>query len=63
MMEQDEDEEAGDHFDGLGHAAAAPVHAPGNGLPDDEAIFRAWSMQLRGKPSLFLQMTAPWMKK
>ena len=39
MMEQDEDEEADEHSDGLGHAAAAPVHAPGNGLQDDEAYF------------------------
>ena len=41
MMEQDEDEEADEHSDGLGHAAAAHVHAPGNGLhvPDDEAYF------------------------
>ena len=39
MMEQDEDEESNDHSDGLGHAAAAPAHAPGNGLQDDEAYF------------------------
>lgn len=40
MMEQDEYEEADENSDGLGHAAAAPVHAPGNGrLQDDEAYF------------------------
>ena len=39
MMEQDEDEESDENSDGLGHAAAAPVHAPGNGLQDDEAYF------------------------
>lgn len=39
MMEQDEDEETDEHSDGLGHAAAAPVHAPGNGLQDEEAYF------------------------
>ena len=39
MMEQDEDEESDENSDGLGHAAAAPAHAPGNGLQDDEAYF------------------------